>query len=210
MARRGRFNYRARDSLVLSAPAENASVPLSGTAPFSALLGRLMAGSTMSLPTRRQLTLFLPPGQREVIESIRQGLDPLQHAIIPAHVTLCRDDELIPWQAIGQRLASLGRFSFTMQFGEPRVLLDGCVLMRPTHGAEQFQRLRRSILGPSAKALGAHVTLLHPRNAAGAVYDLAELVAMLPGFTVTFRSIALVEQSGAGPWLVRQEYGSAT
>jgi hypothetical protein len=164
----------------------------------------------MSQSTRRQLTLFLPPDRREVIESIRRRLDPLQHAIIPAHVTLCRDDELTPWQAIGESLASLGRFSFTMRFGEPRVLLDGCVLMRPGHGAVQFQRLRQSILGPSAKALGAHITLLHPRNAPGAAYDMAELVAKLPGFTVTFRSIALIEQSGADPWLVRHEYGSAT
>lgn len=164
----------------------------------------------MSLPTRRQLTLFLPPDKREVIESIRQKIDPLQHAMIPAHVTLCRDDELIPWQALGERLASLGQLSLTMRFGVPRVLLDGCVLMRPTLGAEPFQRLRQSILGPSAKVLGAHITLLHPRHAAGAVYDLAELVARLPGVTITFHSIALIEQSGAGAWLVRQQYGSAT
>ena len=164
----------------------------------------------MSLPTRRQLTLFLPPERCEVVEPLRQRLDPVQHAMIPAHVTLCRDDELIPWQPVGERLASFGRFSLAMQFGEPRVLPDGCVLMRPTFGAEPFQRLRSSILGPSAKAVGAHITLLHPRHAAGIDYDLAELAARLPGFTVTFRSIALIEQSGTSPWRVLEEYGSAT
>src|SRR5690606_7169027 len=89
--------------------------------PFSAPIRHHMAGPAMSLPTRRQLTLFLPPDKREVIESIRQKIDPLQHAMIPAHVTLCRDDELIPWQALGERLASLGQLSLTMRFGVPRV-----------------------------------------------------------------------------------------
>ena len=163
----------------------------------------------MSQPTRRQLTLFLPQDQRAIVEPIRQKLDPRQHAIIPAHVTLCREDELIPWQALEQRLVRLGEFSLTMQFGEPQVLTDGCVLLRPTHGVEQYQQLRQSILGSSAKIQGAHITLLHPRNSAGVIYNLAEFVPMLVGLTVTFCSIALIEQSGSGSWLVRQKYGAA-
>ncbi|HBK47462.1 MAG TPA: hypothetical protein DDZ67_13725 [Xanthomonadaceae bacterium] len=156
---------------------------------------------------RRQLTLFLPPDQRAIVEPIRQRLDPRQHAIIAAHVTLCRDDELVPWQALGRRLARLGEFSLTMQFGEPQVLPDGCVLLRPTHGMEQYQHLRQAILGSSANAHGAHVTLLHPRNAAGVIHDLAEIVPVLTGLTATFRTITLIEQPGPGPWSVRQEYG---
>ena len=168
-----------------------------------------MAEAAVSQLTRRQLTLFLPPAQRAIVEPIRQRLDPRQHAIIQAHVTLCRDDELVPWQALSQRLASLGEFAITMQFGEPQVLPDGCVLLRPTHGAEQYQHLRQSVLGPSANIHDAHITLLHPRNATGVIYDLAEIALVLVGFTATFRTIALIEQCGSGPWLVRQEYGAA-
>ncbi len=168
-----------------------------------------MAGATLSRLMRRQLTLFLPPDQRAVVEPIRQRLDPRQHAVIQAHVTLCRDGELVHWEVISQRLASLGEISITMQFGEPQVLPDGCVLLRPTHGAEQYQHLRQSILGSSANVHGAHITLLHPRNAAGVSYNLAEIAPALAGLTATFRTIAVIEQYGSAPWLVQQEFGAA-
>jgi len=104
---------------------------------------------------RRQLTLFLPPDQRTVADATRQRLDPQQRALIQGHVTLCRDAELTPWQAIDQRLASLGEVSISMRFGGPQVLADGCVLLRPTRGDQQYQDLRRSILGPSTDVQGA-------------------------------------------------------
>ena len=168
-----------------------------------------MAAAASSRSMRRQLSLFLPPDQSSVVEPIRQRLDPLQHAMIPAHVTLCRDDELATWPPVRDRLASLKSISITMQFGYPHVLPDGCVLLRPTHGIEQYQHLRRSVLGPSANAHGAHLTLLHPRNSAGVTYDLAEISHALTGLTATFRTIALVEQGESGKWVVQQEYGAA-
>ncbi len=168
-----------------------------------------MAEATASRLIRRQLTLFLPPGQRAIVEPVRQRLDPTQHAIIQAHVTLCRDEELDSWQLISQRLASLGQISITLQFGEPHVLPDGCVLLRPTHGAEEFQQLRQSILGPSSSVHGAHITLLHPRNAAGRNYNLDEIASALAGLTATFRTVSLIQQCGAGSWLLQQDYGAA-
>ena len=163
----------------------------------------------MPQSTRRQLTLLLPAAQQAIVEPIRQRLDPRQHAIIPAHVTLCRDEELPSLDVLGQRLAVLGAFAFTMQFGGPQRLADGCVLLRPTLGMEHYQHLRQSILGASAKAHGAHITLLHPRNAADAIYNLTEIAPVLAGLTATFRTIAFIEQCGSGPWRVRQEYGAA-
>ena len=44
--------------------------------------------------TRRQLTLFVPHAEAAPIEALRATLDPVQHALIAAHVTLCREDEL--------------------------------------------------------------------------------------------------------------------
>lgn len=143
------------------------------------------------------------------MEPIRQRLDPRQHAIIPAHVTLCRDDELLAWQDIGPCLAALGRFAIRLQFGAPQVLADGGVLLRPTHGMELFQELRRAVLGPSANSHGAHITLLHPRNAAGVACDLSDIAAKLAGLTAVFRTVAVIEQNGPGPWLMRQEFGAA-
>jgi hypothetical protein len=168
-----------------------------------------MAEVTPPRPTRRQLSLFLPEAQRSLVDPIRQRLDPIQHALIPAHVTLCRDEELPEWRELTQRLEGLGQFSITMQFGDPLELPDGCVLLRQTVGTEQFQHLRQSILGTASRASKAHLTLLHPRNATGALHDLAAIGRELAGLVVTFRTISLIEQCGCDPWQVKGEYGAA-
>ena len=164
-----------------------------------------MAEQIPSQPTRRQLSLLLPEAQRSLVEPIRQRLDPVQHTLIPAHVTLCRDDELPDLQ----RLERLEPFLITMQFGEPEELPDGCVLLRPSSGNEQFQALRQLILGTTARAYGAHLTLLHPRNVRGTFPDLAEIGRDLAGLVVTFSTVRLIEQHGSDPWQVRDAYGSA-
>ena len=168
-----------------------------------------MANQTPPQPTRRQLSLLLPEMPRAVVEPIRRRLDPIQHALIPAHVTLCRDDELPGMQELSERLTHLEGLPITMAFGRPEELQDGCVLLRQATGKEKFQALRHAILGPAARAYGAHLTLLHPRNATGARHDLAAIARELAGLTVTFQTIALVEQQGCDPWQVKHEYGSA-
>ncbi|MBE2186447.1 MAG: hypothetical protein IAE99_06720 [Rhodothermales bacterium] len=41
---------------------------------------------------RRQLTLFVPPPRAEPIETVWRLVDPVQHRLIAAHVTLARGD----------------------------------------------------------------------------------------------------------------------
>ena len=168
-----------------------------------------MAEQTPSRPTRRQLSLLLPEAQRSLVEPIRQRLDPIQHGLIPAHVTLFRHDELPDLQQLTQRLENLEPFFITLKFGEPQELPDGCVLLRPSHGTEEFQALRQLILGSAARSYEAHLTLLHPRNASGAIHDLAGISRELTGLVVSFNTISLVEQYGCDPWLVKGAYGSA-
>jgi hypothetical protein len=158
---------------------------------------------------RRQLTLFLPPKERALVDEIRKELDPRQFAIIPAHVTLCRDEELDPWPVIRQRLASLRPFTLDMQFGGAEVLPDGCVLLRSTLGIEAYQTLRGILLGPIAKQHGAHITLLHPRHAAGASYSLPEISQRLSGLAVPFRSVSVIEQLPGEAWVMRSCHGAA-
>lgn len=157
---------------------------------------------------RRQLTLFLPGAARAIVEPIRLRLDPLQYALIPAHVTLCRDEELPPWPLLSARLAALGRFSLSLRFGRPEQLADGCVLLRLVQGSEPYQQLRQAMLGPAARLHGAHITLLHPRNAKGVSCNLADLGPVLDGIDIQFNSLALIEQLGQESWRVRQVYGA--
>lgn len=137
---------------------------------------------------RRQLTLIVAPDQHAALDRVRQRLDPKQYAIVPAHVTLCRDEELVPWPEIHRRLERLVPFSIRMPFGEPRRLADGCILLRLTDGMEPYQELRNSILGAPAPHHGPHLTLLHPRNAAAVESDLGRLAQELAGTVVTFHT----------------------
>jgi len=43
---------------------------------------------------RRQLTLYIPGDDAREIEKARSVVDPVQHRLIAAHVTLCRENEL--------------------------------------------------------------------------------------------------------------------
>ena len=42
---------------------------------------------------RRQLTLFLAGEMAAAVEAVRRVVDPEQYRLIPAHVTLCREEE---------------------------------------------------------------------------------------------------------------------
>lgn len=169
-----------------------------------------MATQSPSRPTRRQLSLLVPEAERSVIEPIRQRLDPIQHSLIPAHVTLCRDNELPEPRDLTRRLRRLEHFAVTLGFDQPIELPDGCVLLRATTGADEFQALRRSILGADASLGGAHLTLLHPRNATGALHDLRAISRAVAGLEIRFQTIAIIEQSGCEPWQVRAEFKSAS
>ena len=97
-----------------------------------------------------------------------------------------------------------------MHFGEPEELADGCILLRPRSGTEEFQALRRAIVGASARDHGAHLTLLHPLNATGVRHDLAAIGRELAGLVIAFGTISLIEQHGGKPWRVTATYGPDT
>ncbi len=161
-----------------------------------------MAGHAPDLPVRRQLSLLVPEAQRARVDDVRQRLDPRQHALIPAHVTLCREDELPAPEILIPRLAGLPPVRLTLGFDAPQELPDGCVLLRPVSGGEAFDALRRAVLGPAARPYGPHLTLRHPRNATGPLHDLATIARDLAGLAITFDTVSLIEQRGGDPWRV--------
>lgn len=42
---------------------------------------------------REQLSLYVPPPIAAILEGVRRVVDPVQAALIRAHVTLCRESE---------------------------------------------------------------------------------------------------------------------
>ncbi len=153
---------------------------------------------------RRQLTLFVPSPQSAILDALRETLDPIQAGLIPAHVTLCREDEFADAEedALFHRVRTWRDRSLGLTFGPPRRFLGHGVLLPCDGGADVFGELRRWIL--PARLLRdpeAHLTLAHPRNPrAPGNTDLA--VSACPrALRVEFPSVALIEQHGSGPWV---------
>ncbi len=154
---------------------------------------------------RRQLTLFVPDGTAPWLEPLRQQLDPVQRDLIAAHVTLCREDEIVDLElpALWQRLAT--ESPVTLIFGAPR-RFDGHGLLLPcVDGATAFQQLRvRALDSDAIRTPEAHLTLAHPRNPRAPGNIEAKLGALPVPLSVTFRAVALIEQINGQPWEVRE------
>ena len=155
---------------------------------------------------RIQLSLFITGAIREEIERVRQRVDPVQSALIPAHVTLCREDELSgeTLDALAMRLA--GCAPLRLAFGDVVAFGGHGIMARCSEGAELYSRLRRSVLGADAREARPHITLAHPRNprAPGNALDAIDLEFPLH---VVFDTAMLIEEEAAGlPWRVIREF----
>ncbi len=112
---------------------------------------------------RRQATLFFndPP---TALARCRQIYNPVQAELIDAHVTLCREDEVVDWIEFEKRVASMTQFMLRMEFGRP-IRNGDSVSMSATQGVEDFAALRRALLADGEpRPMMPHVTIIHPRN----------------------------------------------
>jgi hypothetical protein len=152
---------------------------------------------------RRQLTLFVPPAQSAALEAVRRLVDPVQHGLIAAHVTLCRDAELADWDALARRLAALAppALTLTLRFGAPAHFHGHGIWVECIDGAERFRALRAALLGSGAIAEQApHITLAHPRNPRAPGNALAAAQSLPQPLTIRFDTCSLIEQHGQDPW----------
>jgi hypothetical protein len=158
-------------------------------------------GASVAGSVRRQLSLYVPVDSAAGIEAVRALVDPLQHSLIPAHVTLCREDELGDMDAIRERLAGAGMHALRLAFGAPLRFSTHGVLLPCIAGIEQFRELRQALLQSRAiRELSPHITLAHPRNPPCAGDGLA-LAGALPGeLAITFPVMRLIEQTGNAAW----------
>lgn len=160
---------------------------------------------------RRQLSLFISGPAAESIERARQLLDPVQSALIPAHVTLCREDEIegIGVELIASRVA--GSKPIHLSFGRAEAFSGHGILLNCVEGESSFAQLREQVLGTAEiRGARAHITLAHPRNprAIGNSPDAANLDIAID---VTFDRVVLIEQECAGAsWTILREFSFAT
>ncbi len=162
---------------------------------------------------RRQLTLFVPQKEAELIEAIRLRFNPLQYDLIKCHVTLCREHELTDLTQIIENIRLSPLRSIRLGFGKPVRFANGKgVLLPAVSGLSAFRQLRELILKGVVKDPGEqepHITLMHPRNASCMDADFAFIEkAELPQ-TISFSNISLIEQSDSDPWKLLQSFDLA-
>jgi hypothetical protein len=152
---------------------------------------------------RQQLSLFVPENQRATVELVRAIVDPVQHRLIPAHVTLCREDELSDIETIIKRLRTLKLPSLQLSFTAPERFYEHGLLMPCVAGLDTFRDLRKSILAiPDIREQTPHLTLAHPRNPKAQGNCLHNTAALGAGVVITFSAIYWIEQYCNEPWQI--------
>ncbi|MDX1930756.1 MAG: hypothetical protein SFV81_29805, partial [Pirellulaceae bacterium] len=135
---------------------------------------------------RRQASLFLR--DQFQIESLRHRYNPIQARLIPAHVTLCREDEVEDWDAFRTRLEALCPFEIVLGFGAP-VRENNFVFLPVLEGVDEFHDFRCAVLTKDARKHVPHVTIVHPRNGICTDQIFAEIATSVSSFKYTFREV---------------------
>lgn len=158
--------------------------------------------------SRRQLTLYVPAEAAAELEAMRRVLDPVQSGLIPAHVTLCREDELeqLSFPELRRQAGTLG--AITLHFGRPEAFHEHGILLPCVGGQDEFHALRRRLLGSSdIRRPEPHITLAHPRNPKAPGSSLATAASLPADLSISFDTIRLIQQEGTARWDVLELFG---
>ncbi|HRG25628.1 MAG TPA: 2'-5' RNA ligase family protein [Chitinophagaceae bacterium] len=157
---------------------------------------------------RSQLTLFVP--EASAIEAIRRQYNPVQHSLIAAHVTLCREDELLDIEKVLQNLEQLDFPAITIRFGKPERFDDGKGLLLPAPEENtSFQELRKAVLKgviEQPRNHHPHITLMHPRNSICTDEFFLDISKRELPDSIQFNKISLIEQVDGGIWKLLQTF----
>lgn len=160
--------------------------------------------------TRRQLTLFLE-GDSKTIEHIRREFNPIQYELISAHVTLCREDEIVALDKVVENLKAINLVTpLKITFDRVERFENGKGVWLPASTENKpFHELRKRILkgiNDTPRQHQPHLTLMHPRNST--CTDI--LFEQIKGFELPtklfFNKVSLIEQENGGPWAIIDEF----
>jgi hypothetical protein len=159
---------------------------------------------------RTQLTLFVAEQQAVQLEEIRKTFNPLQYELIKSHVTLCREDELVPIEQVIRNLHGLKQEAITIDFGPVVRFSNGAGVFLPAIGNNQsFHHLRAKVLQgivDQPRIPEPHVTLMHPRNSTCTDAIFGQILKYTLPSQIQFTKITLIEQENGLKWNVLQEF----
>ena len=158
---------------------------------------------------RFQLSMYASSGVSAQLEDLRLLLDPIQSSLIPAHVTLCREEELTTpvLHELRSRLEHARMEQLTLVFGRAEPFGEHGILLPCIHGESQFQALREHVLGRRPlQHQTPHLTLAHPRNPKAPGNDIAHTALLPSEIRIHFNNVRLIEQLDKGPWRVMEMF----
>jgi 2'-5' RNA ligase len=158
---------------------------------------------------RRQLTLFVNKNDSIEIEEVRKKYNLIQFQIIAAHVTLCREDELLNLKQVIENLEKNDFNKLQMSFEKAIRSSNQKGVLLPAKGFESFQNLRKNVLNGSIKVpknLNPHITLLHPRNASLTDEIFNEISEYKFPQKINFSKVSLIEQEIDSKWEILREF----
>jgi hypothetical protein len=160
------------------------------------------------LKKRKQLTLFIPYNKQ--IEEIRERFNQIQHSLIAAHITLCREDEIEELDKVIANIKTLHlKEPIFLQLGKPERFDDGKGVTILAKSSKEFDGLRKKVLSgitDSPKQHQAHITLMHPRNSLCTDLVFNQINDYPLPLSLTLDTISLIEQIDGGPWNILAEF----
>jgi 2'-5' RNA ligase len=151
--------------------------------------------------------MYVPEDVAKAIEDVRKTVDPMQSRLIPAHITLCREDELEDNSKLHDRLSNIPFKPLTLRFGRPEIFSGHGLLLNCVEGADQFRMLREYLLdSKNIRNQMPHITLAHPRNPKADGNLLGATAALPDIITIKFSTIYLIEQEAGEPWRILARY----
>lgn len=144
------------------------------------------------------------------MEAVREKFNPVQHALIPAHITLCREQELKALEKVLERLTHLAFPSFSLPLGKPTRFHDANGVYLPITGdLTPFYQLRNILLQgivSTPETPMPHVTLMHPRNSNCDDRIFDEICTYpFPG-EITLDRISFITQLDGQAWEISKEF----
>ncbi|MEO8277587.1 MAG: hypothetical protein ABI639_15345 [Thermoanaerobaculia bacterium] len=94
---------------------------------------------------RRPLTLLLAGEPVAAVEAVRRVVDPEPFRLIPAHVALCREEEIagIPVEVLEARVANGPARRLTLDFGRAEMFDGHGIQVRSVAGGADSQAWRK-------------------------------------------------------------------
>ena len=146
-----------------------------------------------------------------MIEKIRAEFNPIQFNLIPAHVTLCRENEIKSIEKVIENIKSLSIDNpLRIEFDKVERFDNSKGLLIPAKkGNDEFIELRKSIL----KGLiefpedhHPHITLMHPRNSTCTDEIFNQILKYNLPTELSFNKISLIEEGNDGKWKIKNHF----